>query len=381
MKIHQIVPSIFNQSDGVANCVRHLSSALLTKGIEIHVHSLVDEGAIVDNLEITSYKHNRFPTVSIGRSVEMAHNLSHSITSNDIIHVHGLWMQPTVYAAHTAKKTGCKYCLEIHGTLSQWALNHSRFKKFISLYLLGQKAALTNADLLIATCEDEYNDIRNFGHHNPVAIIPNGVSIPTICNIKKTTPFKQMVFLSRIHKKKGVDILLKSWKALQDKHLDWELIIAGPLDNDFAQTMIEYNNALGCQRVRFTGQLKGPQITDFLSQAACFVLPTHSENFGIAVAEALACGTPAITTTGAPWEGINHHNCGKWINLSEQNLISALDDMMNLPIDTLSEMGQRGRNWISAEFSWDIIADQMDTAYRWLLNPQKEVLPSFIKID
>lgn len=381
MKVHQIVPSIFNQSDGVANCVRNLSAALVNRQIDIEVHSLYDIGITPKNLVIKTYRHSLFPTDAIGRSPEMERGIKKSVQANDIVHAHGLWMQPTVYGFEAAKKIGCKFCLEIHGTLSNWALKTSRLKKFISLNFLGQKSALKNADLLIATCEDEYKDIRNFGLHNPVAIIPNGVQIPSILSPKIVLPYKQMIFLSRIHKKKGLDILLKSWKLIQENHLDWELVIAGPINNSHAQELIQLSELTNCDRVKFIGEIHGNQISEILSKAYCFVLPTHSENFGIAIAEALACGTSVITTTGAPWSGLVDNDCGLWITLSVDNLTDALHDMMSRPLNQLAAMGHNGREWMRRDFSWDEIAQKTVRAYEWLLNPAKADQPDFIKLD
>ncbi|MDE5757505.1 MAG: glycosyltransferase, partial [Allobaculum sp.] len=139
--------------------MRHLSSSLIDKGLDVVVHSLADDEFPMSNLLVKTYTHDRWPINQIGRSKAMNTKLCESVSPFDIIHAHGLWMQPSLYASNTARMIGCKFCLEIHGTLSKWALKPSNLKKLLSLYLLGQKSILNNADLLIATCEDEYNDI------------------------------------------------------------------------------------------------------------------------------------------------------------------------------------------------------------------------------
>ena len=98
-----------------------------------------------------------------------------------------------------------------------------------------------------------------------------------------------------------------------------------------------------------------------------FVLPTLNENFGVAVAEALAHATPVIVTKGAPWSGLERHRCGWWIDFGDDALAAALAQAMSCPAGTLAEMGDRGRQWVQAEFSWNEIGAQMEQLYQWLL--------------
>ena len=310
----------------------------------------------------------------------MAKGIRCAIDRTDILHTHSLWMMQTYYAYKATKSKDVKLCMHIHGTLSPWALQRSKLKKRLSSIFLKQRKVLERADLLIASCEDEYNDIRNYGLKNPVAIITNGIEIPNLSTsvIKKE---KTLVFLSRIHPKKGIDILLKSWKAIQDKYPDWNLQIAGNDSTEYAAILKNESAALQCKRVKFTGELRGNEKHEFLATASLFVLPTHSENFGIAVGEALACGTPVITTTGAPWSGLVDNDCGLWIELSVDNLTRALEDMMSRPLDELSRMGENGREWMKRDFSWDEIARKTIKAYEWLLSSEHVEKPDWIYTD
>ena len=99
-----------------------------------------------------------------------------------------------------------------------------------------------------------------------------------------------------------------------------------------------------------------------------FILPTHSENFGISVAEALAAGLPVITTTGAPWGGLESHHCGWWVDPSAPALAGALAAATSSEVDSLREMGSRGRSWMAAEFSWKGVAESMARAYKTLVS-------------
>lgn len=383
MKVIQLLSRIQAESDGVANCGRNLSLALDRK-VDLEVHILNVKGDIPPMLNVKLYDIKHFPKLlkplnALCVSPQMGNGVCNAMDDTDILHAHSLWMMHTYYAYKATKGKKVKLCIQIHGTLSPWALQRSRLKKRLSSIFLKQRKALERADLLIASCEDEYNDIRNYGLKKPVAIITNGIEIPELpYSIKKE---KTLVFLSRIHPKKGIDVLLKSWRAIQDKYPEWNLQIAGNDSTEYAASLKNECAALQCERVKFTGELRGKEKYQFLAIASIFVLPTFSENFGIAVGEALACGTPVITTTGAPWSGLTDNNCGQWINLSVDNLTRALEDMMSRPLDELARMGKNGREWMKRDFSWDEIARKTIRSYEWLLTPDRIEKPDWIYID
>lgn len=384
MKVIQLLSCIQEESDGVANCGKNLSLALNRK-IDLKVHVLDVPGRIPSELKVELYHHKHFPRLisplnGLGVSPQMSKGICHATADVDIIHTHSLWMMQTYYAYKAVKGKDVKLCIHIHGTLSPWALQRSRIKKRLSSVFLKQRKALERADLLIASCEEEYNDIRNYGLKKPVAIITNGIEIPELpsSSVKKE---KTLVFLSRIHPKKGIDTLLKSWRNIQDKFTDWNLQIAGNDSTEYAASLKNECAALHCERVKFTGELRGNEKYQFLANASLFVLPTFSENFGIAVGEALACGTPVITTTGAPWSGLVDNDCGLWIDLSVDNLTKALEDMMSRPMDELARMGENGREWMRRDFSWDEIARKTIRSYEWLLDTDRIEKPDWIYID
>src|SRR5262249_27691228 len=103
------------------------------------------------------------------------------------------------------------------------------------------------------------------------------------------------------------------------------------------------------------------------SEADIFVLPTHNENFGLTVAESLACRRPVIVTKGAPWSGVETHSCGWWIDTGEAPLIDALRTALCTPEAELRAMGLRGETWVKQAFSWDAIGRDMADVYRWVL--------------
>ena len=195
---------------------------------------------------------------------------------------------------------------------------------------------------------------------------------------RTTIRLKRIVFFGRVHKVKAVDNLVKAWGALQADLPDWELVIAGP--DCGAKAELDAIIAEGnIPRVRFTGEINGQAKYDFLTDADIYVLPSHTENFGVTVAEALACGTPSIASQGSPWEGLETEQCGKWVPIGVEPLITALRELTSLSDEERAAMGQRGIEWIRHDFSWEGIGAKMKAAYAWLLGQGEK--PDWVHID
>ncbi len=156
----------------------------------------------------------------------------------------------------------------------------------------------------------------------------------------------KMVFLSRIHPKTGIELLIKAWRNTNTN--GWTLEIAGNGDNDYIEKLIQ--SAQDLKNVSFVGAKYGEDKWGFLRSADVMILPAHSENFAIVVAEALAVGVPVITTTGTPWEDLEKFNCGWWLDLSVSNLQSTLIQVFNTPIATLEKMGSNGQNLVKEKY-------------------------------
>ena len=128
----------------------------------------------------------------------------------------------------------------------------------------------------------------------------------------------------------------------------------------------------------FPGLVVGEQKERCFAEADIFILPTYSENFGIAVAEALARGLPVITTTGAPWEDLVVHDCGWWVTPDVDGIASALSLAMSLPQSTLAAMGARGVKLVQEKYSWDRIGKIALVTSQWVV--QGGDLPSYVEV-
>ena len=369
MKVIQVVPFLRLESSGLTASILGMCRGLQKAGCQVTLHS--DGPAPKKDFDCPTFFHavKAFPHPKFLRSPDMLKRLKEECQSAQIIHNNSLWTMPNVYPLWASRGTMCKYVLQPHGTLSAWALNNSKWKKRLFGWLF-QYAAMRQADLWIATCDEEYQDIRRLGYKQPVAILPNGVDLPTVDNVLCAIQHdrRRMYFISRIHPKKNVELLLRCWAKLEAEFADWDLSIVGPdKNNPYADEMKALVKTLGCQRVTFEGELNGEEKTRFMATSDCMVLPTHSENFGMVVAESLACKTPVICSHGAPWSGLNEHACGWWIPTDETAFEETMRQAMSLPREALAQMGERGRVWMANDFSWEGIGAKLKTAYEWLL--------------
>lgn len=394
LRICQVVASINEVVGGPAYSVTNLAQSLSEQGIFSHLFTLDYQNAgkqvPTKNVQLHSYTATKLARYFRGFQPSAGYALQQIASSElDLIHNHGLWMFPNLYARQAAVKNKLPLVISPRGMLESWSLKNSWFKKLPAWYLYEQQN-LKKAIAFHATSEEEAQSIRKLNFHQPIALIPNGVSLPELSNLPsrevlfsnfpELTHKKWLLFLSRIHHKKGIDNLLIVWKKLVSQFPDWHLIIAGPDLIGYQAKLQELTAELELQpQVTFTGMLSGEQKASALCNADLFVLPTHSENFGIAIAESLAYRVPVITTKGAPWKDLETYGCGWWIEDNQQALIDALIEAMKMPDSQRQAMGLKGRNLVETKYSWNAIAQDMVSVYHWVLNGG--TLPSCIQLS
>lgn len=377
MNLIHVVPKIDQEAAGPSYTVPRLCQSLSQIGNHVQLSCLA-AGENISGFELDL--HVEWPIL---KKFEVSFSLVKSLYFKskivDIIHNHSLWSMVNVASGWVVPGRHAKLVTSPRGTLSPWALQHNKHVKRLLWPL--QSRALSHADLIHATSIDEYYEIRNAGFTAPVAIIPNGIDLPTLTSMPVFSEdgYRTLLFLSRIHPKKGIDRLLKSWSVLQDKYPNWKLVIAGRGESTHVTEVMKMSEHLNLKRVSFPGPLYGKEKAHAYMQADLFVLPTHSENFGMVVAEALAHGCPAVVSRGAPWSGLESENCGWWVDNSVPILVTTLDAAMRLPPDQLFAMGNRGRAWMERDFGWAAIAKKMNTAYCWLLTGGE--CPAWVRMD
>lgn len=358
VKITHIYPDLSEEAAGPAYTVPRLAEGLADRGHDVEI-SCVAAGPHVRGVKLDV--HPAWPGLRrfwIAPGHTFA--LRAKARSFDVIHNHSLWSMVNMGAGIVGTGGSALFVCSPRGTLSDWALGYSRRKKKIFWPL--QKQALSRAGLLHATSMDELSEIRALGFRAPVAVVANGVDIPNLAP-RSVPSGKTLLFLGRLHPKKGIDLLLEAWGLIANKHPDWSLQISGPGEKDHVTSLVTKAAALGLDRCHFTGPVYGEAKAATYRAADLFVLPTHSENFGMAVAEALAHGLPAVVSKGAPWSGLEHEGAGWWVGNDVPTLAATLDHAMAVPGQRLVSMGARGRAWMERDFGWAAIANQMEAAY------------------
>lgn len=282
----------------------------------------------------------------------------------NVVHLHGTWSPILTVAAHLAHLRNIPFIVSPHGCLEAWALGHRKFKKQIALSVY-QRWVLENSALLVATAGQELMSIRSLGLAAPVAILPNGVD-PVAAPKRRFVNSRNVLFLSRIHPQKGVVDLLMAWARVRQP--GWRLVIAGPSEAGYEEEIKALTRKLGIEEdIDFPGLVSGEEKERCFTEADFFVLPTYSENFGIAVAEALARGLPVITTMRAPWQELETHRCGWWVTPGVEGIAEALSAAMSTPSDRLLEMGARGKMLMEEKYSWIRIGRDALSVSEWLL--------------
>lgn len=289
-----------------------------------------------------------------------------------LLHDHGIWLLHNHSIAKNARCFKIPRVVSVHGMLEPWAWQYKAWKKRTA-WMLFQHHDLITAQVLHATSESEAAHIRELCPRVPVAVIPLGVEVSP--QNTQPAPSKQRIvlFLSRIHPKKGLLNLIDAWHQLQPH--GWKLMIVGPDENGHKSLVEKKVRSLQLDSsVQFQDAVSGEAKWELYRKASLFVLPTLSENFGIVVAEALACGTPVITTKGAPWSDLDTYQCGWWIDTGISPLVEALQRAMTLSQEELNTMGYRGKLLVESKYSWNRTAEQMVNLYLWILGYEKKPL-------
>ena len=367
MRLAHTVPNVAIEASGPSNSVPSLCAALARLGHEVKLHTVAPGPAAWPHPRVAHTAHVRsILTRPLWGSAPLRRALMAEAAGADVLHTHGLWLLPNLYPARAVRGTDCRLVTSPRGTLSSVALQFSRRLKQV-MWGLAQRAALEASDCLHATSLAEKDEILAAGIRRPIAVIANGVEIPEERPAAaRSAERRRLLFLGRVHPKKGLDLLLPVWRQLEAEFPEWQLVIVGPGEGSHPDELRELAKALGCRHLEFRPAAHGLEKSRLYWGADLFVLPTRNENFGMAVAEALAHGVPVVTTRGAPWSGLESRGAGWWVPIDGDAMGAALREAMSLAPGDLEKRGAAGRDWMRRDFSWDKVASDMEAVYRWL---------------
>ena len=356
MRITQIVPSLEARHGGPSRSVYELSVALASGGHEVSLLATgpgPDESRRAGNLSIEVFHRDR-PT-SLCPSAGLRARLRN--LDSDVIQHHSLWLRTLHYAHVSSQSKDAGFVISPRGMMSGWAWRHHAWKKRLARSLV-HPGALKAANGWHATSPEEAADIRARGFDQPVCIAPNGVSIPSpaeseearqawleLCPEAARMPVA--LFHSRFHPKKRVLELIDLW--VEHGPRDWLLLMVGIPESYRVAELEDYiHRSLGAGRVRvFDGIGRPPPYP----VASIFLLPSHSENFGLAIAEALAHGVPALVTDTTPWTELNANGAGWCVPWADYP--AALAAAVAEGASRLRERGAAGRIWVAEAYSWE----------------------------
>jgi poly(glycerol-phosphate) alpha-glucosyltransferase len=378
LKIGMLVGSMTPGRGGVDEAVRSLSGALQKqRRFSLDIFSLQHdhpgETVMLDQVPLTLVR--PIGPRGFGYSPDLASTLRSS--APQLIHVHGLWMYQSLAARRWALATGSPYIVSPHGMLDPWALRNSRWKKILASQVF-EAAHLRDAACLHALCESELQSIRAYGLKNPVCVIPNGVYpafsqlTPPDWRANLPAEKKVLLYLGRLHPKKGLRNLILAWSELNRQALspmaDWSLVIAGSGRDAYVRELHELVRAHGLENsVVFVGPQYGSDKHATFQAADAFILPSVSEGLPIAVLEAWAYSLPALITSSCNLpEGVER-KAAVQIGADVGDIAKGLAVLFFMSPQALKKMGQAAAQLAADTFNWDLVASRFGEVYRWLL--------------
>lgn len=295
----------------------------------------------------------------------------------DLYHVQGLWQYLGHSVAAFARKQRKPYIVTLRGMLYPQALAHSAMIKKISLALY-QRKDLQQAACIQATCIDEMKHYRALGFSNPVAVLPNpietdGIIERPVCQLDRL----RIGYLGRVHPRKRIERLIYAFKTLHNELQDAELLIIGADDKRYEEFLHDEVKRLHLEgNVRFTGFLTGKEKDEATMSLSYLAVPSDFENFGNIVTEALVRGVPVIASKGMPWQELEKHHCGWWIENDQESINKTLLEAIRLPEAERQQMGRNGKELIRKEYAVPTLGAKMKQLYEWILNGSNK--PEFV---
>lgn len=385
------VAALLTKLGGPVRSVPYLAEAVALEGFRCALASqspwrskpganLLPDQRLVHAVLARGFEWNRMRTV-----ISPAHR--HTVAAAirhfrpEIIHDNGLWLPANHNIAVLARSANIRRVVSPRGALDSWSLDQSSRLKRVAMSLF-QRRDLESADAFMVTSEEEAESVRRIGLAKPIAVVPNGVHLPELPTSGSTEQSQRptpriALFLSRIHPKKGIELLLDAWQSVSPN--EWQLKIVGPSDPEYLTSLRQRAEKSGSKSpIKFLPEASEVEKDLLYRQADLFVLPSHQENFGIVIAEAMSYGIPVITTTATPWRNLDAASAGWCIPVTLAALEQVLSLALSLPREELRRRGKNGRAIIEREFGWPHAGRKAAQFYRWLLAPNQNERPTHV---
>lgn len=388
MRILHVIPSVSPNQGGPSFAVRMIAESLVACGTETHVVTTDDDEpahlAVSLNVPIqekgVTYYYFRRQTHFYKFSWPLTFWLSQHLSDYDVVHIHALFSYATIPAALFAQRAQIPYIIRPLGTLNRWGREHRRpFVKQLSLkYIEGPLVA--KAAAIHYTCEQERIEAEETGISAPAAVVPLGLNLPSqpdpvmVEMLRSHYPQLRdrlvLLFLSRLHPKKGLELLLQAFAQVRQRVPQIVLIVAGTGEPEYEAELQGLASALQLQdSVIWIGFITGSTKSAILTIADLFILPSYSENFGIAVVEAMAMGLPVLISDQV---GIHHEvteaNAGVVVSCHQEAVTPALE-YIALDAELRQQMGANAKKLAKEKFSQQAMSRSLLELYRTVLYP------------
>ena len=405
MKVTHLTQAVSTSGGGISEVVRALSSAQRDAGDSPKVLSIEDDGEAIGpwpegSPEFLATCH--FPGMIL--MPDLDERLDE--IKPQVLHTHGIWTYLSIGVPRWARRNHKPYVVSPHGMLDSWALNNSKLKKKLA-GLLYERRHLRGASCLHALCASEADSIRAFGLKNPIATIPNGIEIPEGRDLKSryNAEKKIMLFLGRLHPKKGLENALQAWAAASKSssaggdQKNWQFVIAGWDQGDHEVKLKQLCEELGLSfaevpakqflsldagsgqlsgfSVVFVGPLFGEDKAQLLERANVFILPSFSEGLPMSILEAWAYELPVVMTDYCNLPEGFDSGAAIHIDTEVDGMSAGMIKMIDCSEAELKGMGANGLNLVKEKFTWPKIAAQMGELYQWVRG--KASRPSFVQ--
>jgi glycosyltransferase involved in cell wall biosynthesis len=379
MKICHVVPSLAPSLGGPPVVASRLAAAQASLGHDVSIlfydtpaERVEVEQAMRDIPGAARLNLIRLPAPQ-GRlaSVFAKPDIDAPIRAADVLHLHGVWESLIRAAGSASHRLNKPYVVAPHGMLDPWSLQQKALKKKIAL-ALGYRTMLNRAAFLHVLNADEKDLLAPLGLRCPTRVIPNGVFLDEIDHLATGNgrasqlpdlvddPF--ILFLSRLHYKKGLDYLADAFATVHVKAPDWQLVVAGPDGGEraaFEQRVAQLN--LG-DHVKVIGAVYGGAKYDLLKRAAIFCLPSRQEGFSVAILESMACRVPVVISENCHFPEVATANAGKVVPLDADAVSKAILELATNS-ETRAAMGAAGRGLVETNFTWEKVAERSVDEY------------------
>jgi glycosyltransferase involved in cell wall biosynthesis len=389
LKVLHIIPSVASLRGGTSQAVIEIVGALRSQGIDAEIATTNDNGK--DLLDVPLYELTnqlaeygnipirffpRFsPNINALREFAFSRSLTtwlwQHINEYDLVHVHAIFSYASTIAMAIARIRKVPYLNVPHGLLCKWSLQQSKLRKQIYLNVI-ERSNLLHSQSLHFTTQQEQEEFNLLNLNIPNFILPHGVQIPTLIPdaqaqlrelLQIPTHFPILLFMSRIHPKKGLEYLIESLGKL--KEYNFALVIAGSGEPDYVNQIQDLLVAQGISdRTHLVGFVIGETKNLYLQGADLFMLTSHSENFGIAAIEALAAGMPVLITDGVAIAPMVKEKAIGYVTKLEINaIVSAIQEFFDHP-QIAKQQGDRAHQYITEHYAWAKIAHNLATIYQ-----------------